>query len=481
MTYSNGRPAPDSTLASTRHTDVDDRLGWAGSQHALGEEVRLPDLLLDLDLQHPGMAAVRRFALETLGTTERAFRSALSAERCRQRLGFRPDTPAEMARAVFGLLGIAVRCDGTMQNSAGNGVVIDGLMRAVRAESANLKLGFHRGDLDDATVAAYNTAKRDRMEEVKAAVLLPLPAAEAEAALRDLEALASKVFEGCPRYAAAHLMATVWQAKRKMMGLQPWDHLMVLLTGRQGSGKSRLLAAFYDCVRELVRTPSFKQVTDERIVDLWTDSFVVFIDEMSGASRACINEVKHAITSETVERRPMGTNRLVRIPNNATFIAATNQESLADNIRDDTGARRFAPIRMRDRSDWDAVNAFDWARLWRAVDPMGDHPMAPHKAALAARQEDEREKSAFEVWLDTLPNEHIAGRLRDRGDRFATADLFDEYSRWESEFFPRLQSSVTAWGRAMVQVEKGGRNPFARYRTAAERGYRWVGQPGERA
>jgi hypothetical protein len=33
----------------------------------------------------------------------------------------------------------------------------------------------------------------------------------------------------------------------------------------------------------------------------------------------------------------------------------------------------------------------------------------------------------------------------------------------------------------MVQVEKGGRNPFARYRTAAERGYRWVGQPGERA
>ncbi len=86
-----------------------------------------------------------------------------------------------MARAVFGLLGIAVRCDGTMQNSAGNGVVIDGLMRAVRAESANLKLSFHRGDLDDATVAAYNTAKRDRMEEVKAAVLLPLPAAEAEA------------------------------------------------------------------------------------------------------------------------------------------------------------------------------------------------------------------------------------------------------------------------------------------------------------
>lgn len=121
MPFLNGRPgAPGPLNAPPVLVDPVARLERAGAQHARGDAMSLTDLLLDMPLtDNRGMAAVRRFAVETLGASEEAYRSALKREATRQQLGFVPETPAETARAVSDLLGIRVRRDGAMRNAAG--------------------------------------------------------------------------------------------------------------------------------------------------------------------------------------------------------------------------------------------------------------------------------------------------------------------------------------------------------------------------
>ena len=157
----------------------------------------------------------------------------------------------------------------------------------------------------------------------------------------------------------------IWQVKRKMAGLPVFDHLMVVLHGQQGSGKTVFVRKFLEPLQELTAPSTFHDVMDNRIIDVWEMS-ALFIDEMEGAARKDIDGLKRIITAEYLNRRPMRTNTVVKIPNNVTFIGATNKR-LEEMIRDTTGLRRFAELVALNKMDWDTINEIDYKALWKAL------------------------------------------------------------------------------------------------------------------
>ncbi len=188
--------------------------------------------------------------------------------------------------------------------------------------------------------------------------------------------------------ALAALQQFIWLTKRKLFTKFTTHHLMIVLKGQQGSGKTVSINKLLSPLGELVAKPNgLTVIGDERQSRLFTDHFVCFFDEMSQADRADIETLKNRITSEIVEYRILGTNDRERGPNNSTFIGASNK-ALQDIIQDNTGARRFFEIESLDKCDWDMLNKIDYTLLWKCISEDADiPPITPHLAAIGALQE----------------------------------------------------------------------------------------------
>lgn len=194
----------------------------------------------------------------------------------------------------------------------------------------------------------------------------------------------------------------IWLTKRKMSRLSVGHHLMPIFYGDQGGGKTQLILKLLAPIKGQYRCADFLQVTDERCYRIFKDA-VLFIDEMAGAERACINRVKNLITSDTVTGRPLYENRLEEIRNDATWIGGSNFP-LDEIIKDDSGNRRFYQIDCLPKGKWDrdAINLIDYLSIWQSVDESAESPLITSNLvdAMYTRQQDHwRYKSSIEEFL----------------------------------------------------------------------------------
>lgn len=162
----------------------------------------------------------------------------------------------------------------------------------------------------------------------------------------------------------------IHQVKNKMLHNSTENHLMLVLTGKQGVGKSYFVKNFLKPVSELTANVTMSDITDDRMIDLWHHNVLV-LDEMQYASRADIDVVKNIITATTLQRRPMRTNSTQTIFQKATFIGSSNKE-LDELIVDSTGVRRFIGLKYKGTTDYNTLNNIDYSLLWQSVDPSGD-------------------------------------------------------------------------------------------------------------
>lgn len=113
---------------------------------------------------------------------------------------------------------------------------------------------------------------------------------------------------------------------------------MVILEGLQGTYKSRALEAiggtwFAEC-KESVMTKDFYMVFQGKLI--------VAINELASFTKAEIQTIKSIVTSRTDRYRPPYGRSVADFPRRCVFMATTNDR---DYLRDDTGGRRFWPIR----------------------------------------------------------------------------------------------------------------------------------------
>ena len=205
----------------------------------------------------------------------------------------------------------------------------------------------------------------------------------------------------------------IWQVKRKVFDLPVTYHMMPIVIGPQGNGKStaireKLLAP----LNEFIMTPKMQHFHDEKHFEGFQNNFVSFCDEMAGCERADIDGIKEWITKDEQTGREMYSTSQVRYKQNCTAIGCSNR-SVQTLLYDPTGLRRFFEIAadpdMEKNGGWTAYETIDFSKLWRSVDENRDEVyISDYFDEIEIRQEAMRMEDPIELFLketDAMPTE----------------------------------------------------------------------------
>lgn len=185
-----------------------------------------------------------------------------------------------------------------------------------------------------------------------------------------------------------------------MFGYKVFDHLMPIIYGAQGIGKSEAIKKLLSPIKDLYLPAKFTHIIDERKSKSFEQNFAMFFDEMQGANRVDIENIKEKITCERVAYRPLFTNDEEQVINNCSFIGATNKP-LYLLIRDESGMRRFFEIKIEQKCDWEEINKIDYQAIWLDVDEDLEVPLIrAYMNEIKQQQEDNREKHSVEEWVE---------------------------------------------------------------------------------
>jgi hypothetical protein len=222
----------------------------------------------------------------------------------------------------------------------------------------------------------------------------------------------------------------IWCVRRRLAGLPVTDPLCPVLLGLTRGGKTTAASKLIAPIKGLTRSLDLNQVTDNRLWSIYGTTYVAFVDELAKADRACLDSLKMLVTAEQVFYRPMGTNRLARVPMNCSFLGTSNK-SIASTIRDDTSGARFWEIRCRDVLDWSIINNIDYDLLWSCIAPGDPTPLqgAVRDKILKLQHAKLRMVNPIEVWLTEIG---YAPCAREDGCALSRlqASVYDDYCVW---------------------------------------------------
>lgn len=192
----------------------------------------------------------------------------------------------------------------------------------------------------------------------------------------------------------------LWQIKRKLNGLPVTWHMMPIIWGKAGSGKSETLRKLFKPLKGFVHAGmALDKLGDDRYYRQLEEHFIVFLDEMPKIEKASIESIKHIITAQDLTGRVLYSNGHKSYQQNCTFIGTSN-EAPSQLIKDSTNMRRFHYIKAVDKMDWDMVNSLDMFKVWQEVDEQRAEPYtADVFTKLSELQEDIRQKDAMELFI----------------------------------------------------------------------------------
>lgn len=194
----------------------------------------------------------------------------------------------------------------------------------------------------------------------------------------------------------------VWQVRRKLFGLEVEHHMMPILFGKSGGGKSQAVIKLLKPLDELSLSMDLSIFTDQFKTRLFTKAYVMFFDEMAKSDRADIDRLKNIITSPTVDFRLMHSENIESAPQNCTFIGCSN-DTVYDKIYDPTSARRYWQLDCADKLDWEAINTINYLDLWRSVDEKSPCPLLSVLAEVSKVQDQKiRSKDLIEDWAEAI-------------------------------------------------------------------------------
>lgn len=205
-------------------------------------------------------------------------------------------------------------------------------------------------------------------------------------------------------YVMAHWL---WMVKRRLNEQTMVHHIMpIVLSPKQGGGKSTAVRMLYQPLELLTIELKVKQAVDERAYTLFSNYLIGFFDEMAGADKIDVNDLKSTLSSETLSYRPMRTNTQAKIRNLCSFIGTSNNQ-IPDIIKDTTGIRRFFPLFAQNNLDHAAINSLDYVALWRGINEKLERGYFERvKVEVNAKQADMQVKDELQVFVeehDLLP------------------------------------------------------------------------------
>lgn len=255
----------------------------------------------------------------------------------------------------------------------------------------------------------------------------------------------------------------VWQVKRKLVGLPVEHHLMPVLWGKSGIGKSVAVSCLIEPLRAVALQTDMGIFEDQFSRRAFSRNYIVFFDELHGSDNADVNAMKQIITAPVIEWRAMRSERVMSAPQNSTFIGCSN-DPVRDRIKDTTSSRRFWQINCADQVDWQAINSIDYLALWRSVDERAPAPILEQLNEIRKVQEAEiRVKDIVEQWI-----EEMCEVVTFDESQLTTSELYEsfrEFCLWQNQkSFPQFQKfardikrilEVFGYGAATKKTNRG--------------------------
>lgn len=193
----------------------------------------------------------------------------------------------------------------------------------------------------------------------------------------------------------------LWQIKRKLNELEVTWHMMPIIWGLTGAGKSMALRKLMEPISGYVVVGmSLDRLGDDKYYRQFHEHLVVFFDEMPKIERASIEQMKQVITADKLTGRLLYSNSYKAYTQRCTFLGASNA-SPSQLIKDSTGMRRFYYLKCADKVDWDSLNKISIEDIWKEVNEGTSEPyILGVFDKLKARQEEVRVKDVLEEYID---------------------------------------------------------------------------------
>lgn len=240
----------------------------------------------------------------------------------------------------------------------------------------------------------------------------------------------------------------IWQVKRKMHGLPVSYHMMPVVVGPTGSGKSRALARLLEPLADLVESGmDFSVFAQENHWHVFGEKYVMFFDEMAKARKADIESLKNTITApeKTYRKFYLQANRAVK--QNCTFIGASN-DPVCSLIVDSTSARRFWEYQTGLQCDWATINSVNCLQIWQSVDESQElPPIMPYLPQISEIQNSFlRAKSNSELWFEESAATTTAGN----GTKVAV--LYEAFKEWEARYDEKAKTSMRGFALRLADI-----------------------------
>ena len=334
---------------------------------------------------------------KALSKLEKLRQQAIMANQAISRIGSNPATAQELVNAFVNANDIQIHLNNFLGHSSDRTIESTDVVRvSIQLLNDELGLGFSERMINYAFTKHLNDnsiARRNRLRESVQH--------DGDDRLDAWTRLAGTCFkpDDPVEYSIAVLRKFIWQVKRKMAGMAVSDHIMPIISGNQGTGKTEFLERLVGPISENVAYPNLKEITDSRNRQLWR-RWVLIVDEMEGYEKADVDALKNVITKKVVTGRVMCTNDDFNERNDTSLIGNSNK-SLDELVRDSTGMRRFIQLNWDDldESGWAVINATDFLSLWRSVDEAAEDPLRGFKTYTRAKQEEYRQRTIVEQWI----------------------------------------------------------------------------------
>lgn len=225
---------------------------------------------------------------------------------------------------------------------------------------------------------------------------------------------------------SAILAHWIWLVKNKMKGVDVSYHIMPIFFGKQGGGKTVATNKLLEPIKNYSLNIKMSQLVDERYFFALSENFVVFFDEMAGASRTDVDSLKNQITTNFNDVRKLGTNTITKVAQSCSFVGATNRP-INEQILDTTGMRRFYEIKVSDLLDWSLLDKIDFLALWKGVD---ENKVNGYILPFINEISIEQQKHVLEEELDLFIKEFKIDFNTKETKDFIANDIYQVYYTW---------------------------------------------------
>jgi len=222
----------------------------------------------------------------------------------------------------------------------------------------------------------------------------------------------------------------LWMLKRRARDLSVIHHIMPVLYGPQGCGKSVAIKKLLAPIEEYVLSSvSMDQLGDSRTALSMSQNLVIFLDELPKVSKVDMNTLKNQISTDQNSFRKLGTHLVITTPMRVSLIGATNH-SLNESLFDNTGNRRFYQIKTSDKVDHNTINKLNYVDLISGIDE--NLPTGYLTGNLLNKLKEGQMELATKDDI-TLFLEQFAIFPKEQVSKIDSSTLFKEYQKWAHE------------------------------------------------